>query len=92
MAVPSRSAVRPEALTDPDGADQRSAHVEQITCDVTVTEPAGSDTFVTTTIGGAECVARMRADAEVLPGQAAEFAVNMEKVVAFDPETEDRIV
>jgi len=83
--------VRPEALTDVDGADQRSTHVERIENTVIVTEPAGSDTFVTTTIGGRECVARMRSDADVAPGRATTFAINMEKAVAFDPETEMRI-
>ncbi|WP_170327635.1 ABC transporter ATP-binding protein [Ruegeria arenilitoris] len=84
--------IRPEALTDVEGADHRSSHIESIRNTVTVTEPAGSDTFVATTIGGAECVARMRADAEVLPGQQAEFAFNMEKAVVFDPESENRIL
>ena len=84
--------IRPEALTDVDGADQRSTHVERFENTVSVTEPAGSDTFVSTTIGGAECVARMRSDADVSPGEQATFAVNMEKAVAFDPATEDRIV
>ena len=84
--------IRPEALTDIDGADQRSSHVEQIENTVTVTEPAGSDTFVTTTIGGAECVGRMRSDADVSPGKPATFAINMEKAVAFDPKSENRIV
>ncbi len=56
-----------------------------------VTEPAGSDTFVTSTIGGRDCIARMRADAEVRPGQLFDFAVNMDKAVAFDPKTEVRI-
>ena len=84
--------VRPEALTDIEGADQRSRHIERIASTVTVTEPAGSDTFVTTTIGGADCVARMRADTEARPGQVADFAVNMDKAVFFDPKTEDRIV
>ncbi|MEM9430140.1 MAG: sn-glycerol-3-phosphate ABC transporter ATP-binding protein UgpC [Pseudomonadota bacterium] len=83
--------IRPEALTDLEGADQRSDHVEQVANTVAVTEPAGSDTFVTTTIGGAECVARMRSDADVAPGRETVFAVNMEKAVAFDPKTEDRI-
>ncbi|WP_298852750.1 ABC transporter ATP-binding protein [uncultured Ruegeria sp.] len=83
--------VRSEALTDVEGADQRSSHVEVIRNTVTVTEPAGSDTFVATTVGGAECVARMRADTDVSPGQQAEFAFNMEKAVVFDPETENRI-
>ena len=33
----------------------------------------------------------MRADAAVAPGQSFDFAVNMEKAVAFDPQTEERI-
>ncbi|MCY3994578.1 MAG: sn-glycerol-3-phosphate ABC transporter ATP-binding protein UgpC [Rhodobacter sp.] len=84
--------IRPEALTDVEGADQRSIHVERMESVVGVAEPAGSDTFVTTRIGGVDCVARMRADAEVAPGSNAEFALNMEKAVAFDPETGLRIV
>jgi len=83
--------VRPEALTDVDGADLRSHHVERIENRVIVTEPAGSDTFVTTTLGGRECVARMRADADVAPGRAVTFAINMEKAVVFDPESGTRI-
>ncbi len=83
--------IRPEALTDIDGADQRSTQVERIRGVVGVTEPAGSDTFVTTSIGGVDCVARMRADADVSPGNETDFAFNMEKAVAFDPKTELRI-
>jgi multiple sugar transport system ATP-binding protein len=33
----------------------------------------------------------MRADASVAPGQNFDFAINMEKAVAFDPKTEERI-
>ncbi|MBE1282749.1 MAG: sn-glycerol-3-phosphate ABC transporter ATP-binding protein UgpC [Rhodobacteraceae bacterium] len=84
--------IRPEALTDVEGADQRSAHVERLENMVAVTEPAGSDTFVTTTLGGAECVARMRSDADVVAGKQTVFAVNMEKAVVFDPTTEQRIL
>jgi len=84
--------IRPEAITDRDGADRNSNAIHVVDANVDVTEPAGSDTFVATTIGGAECVARMRADAEVQPGQRAEFAFNMEKAVLFDPKTELRIV
>ena len=57
-----------------------------------VVEPAGSDTFVSTTIADVDCIARMRADTDAAPGQASEFAVNMEKTVFFDPKTEERIV
>ncbi|MEM8580611.1 MAG: sn-glycerol-3-phosphate ABC transporter ATP-binding protein UgpC [Pseudomonadota bacterium] len=83
--------IRPEAITDPDGADRGSSHVETVENSVMVTEPAGSDTFVTTTLGGTECIARLRADADVQPGQRVPFAINMEKAVAFDPKTEARI-
>ena len=83
--------VRPEAMTDVDGADHRSSHVEKLSSAVTVIEPAGSDTFVTTTVGGAQCVARMRADAEARVGERVEFAFNMEKAVVFDPATGRRI-
>ena len=56
-----------------------------------MTEPAGSDTFVVTHLGGKEVTGRFRADVEVRAGHPAPFAVNMEKAVAFDPKTETRI-
>jgi multiple sugar transport system ATP-binding protein len=83
--------IRPEAITDPEGADRKSGNIQSFANRVGVTEPAGSDTFVTSTIGGRDCVARMRADADVRPGQLFDFAINMDKAVAFDPETEVRI-
>lgn len=83
--------LRPEALTDVDGADARAMQIAQIPNEVTVTEPAGSDTFVTTSFGGKDCVARMRADADAKPGERVTFAFNMDKGVLFDPETEARI-
>src|SRR6056297_920411 len=84
--------IRPEAITDPDGADRNARNVRPLTNTVSVTEPAGADTFVTMTLSGKDCIARMRADAEVHPGQPFEFAVNMDKAVLFDPETEERII
>ncbi len=84
--------IRPEAITDPEGADRNSRHIETIRNMVEVTEPAGSDTFVASTLGGKECIARMRADADVGPNRIADFAINMEKAVPFDPATEARIV
>jgi multiple sugar transport system ATP-binding protein len=83
--------IRPEAMTDPEGADRKSTNIQTLTNRVTVTEPAGADTFVTMTLAGRDAIARMRADAAVAPGQAYNFAVNMEKAVAFDPATETRI-
>ncbi len=83
--------IRPEAITDPEGADRKSANIQTLRNRVTVTEPAGADTFVTMTLSGKDAIARMRADAAVAAGQSFDFAVNMEKAVAFDPGTEERI-
>ncbi|NAZ36239.1 ABC transporter ATP-binding protein [Rubellimicrobium sp. CFH 75288] len=83
--------IRPEAITDPDGADRQSRNIQPLRARVSVIEPAGSDTFVATPLGGREVIARMRADATARPGEVFDFAVNMDKAVAFDPVTEARI-
>ncbi len=83
--------IRPEAITDPEGADRNARNIQTMGNTVSVTEPAGADTFVSTTLAGKDCIARMRADADVHPGQSFDFAVNMDKAVLFDPKTEDRI-
>ena len=83
--------IRPEAITDPEGADRGSTNIVNLGNRVGVTEPAGSDTFVTMTLGGIDVTARMRADVKVERGDIVEFAVNMEKAVVFDPATEKRI-
>lgn len=83
--------LRPEAITDMDGADRTSENIEVLHNLVEVTEPAGSDTFVTTKFGGKDVIARLRADTDVHAGQPFDFAINMEKAVAFDPTTEARI-
>ncbi|RVG32816.1 ABC transporter ATP-binding protein, partial [Sinorhizobium meliloti] len=53
--------IRPEALTDPDGADRNAQFVAEGECLIEVVEPAGSDTFAVTRLGGKEIVARLRA-------------------------------
>ncbi len=83
--------IRPEVITDPDGADRNSQNIVPLRNQIGVTEPAGADTFVTMELGGKDTVARMRADVNIGPGDMFDFAVNMEKAVAFDPKTEDRI-
>ena len=83
--------LRPEAITDRDGADRHSRAVHIVEVPVEITEPAGSDTFVMAHLGGKEVTGRFRADVEVRPGQVFPFAINMEKAVAFDPRTELRI-
>ena len=83
--------IRPEAITDRAGADRMSANSAALANLVSVTEPAGSDSFVTMTLSGRDGTARMRADATVAAGQVFDFAITMEKAVAFDPKTEARI-
>jgi multiple sugar transport system ATP-binding protein len=83
--------LRPEAITDPNGADRSSNAIARADCLVEVVEPAGSDTFVVTRLADKEVIARMRADADVRPGQLAPFAFAMDKAVLFDPETGKRI-
>jgi multiple sugar transport system ATP-binding protein len=83
--------VRPEAITDEEGADRNSQAIHRVEARVEVTEPAGSDTFVVTEFGDIEVTGRFRADVDVSAGQVFPFAINMEKAVAFDPATDDRI-
>ena len=83
--------IRPEAITDPDGVDRNARNTQALHNMVHVTEPAGSDTFVETSLSGKGCIARMRADVDVQAGRPFDFVVNMDKAVVFDPETEDRI-
>lgn len=84
--------IRPEALTDPDGADRNAHSVVEGECLIDVVEPAGSDTFAVTRIGGKQVVARLRADARIAAGQRSRLAFNLDKSVFFDPETQARIL
>jgi len=84
--------IRPEAITEPDGADRKSRAVHVVDSRVEITEPAGSDIFVVTQMGGKDVTARFSADVPVKPGEDFQFAINMEKAVAFDPKTEARII
>ncbi|MBD9652651.1 ABC transporter ATP-binding protein [Ensifer sp. ENS09] len=83
--------IRPEALTDPDGADRNAKVVAEGECLIEVVEPAGSDTFAVTRLGGKEIVARLRADARIAAGQTSRLAFNLDKAVFFDPQSQQRI-
>jgi multiple sugar transport system ATP-binding protein len=83
--------IRPEAITDPAGADRASPCVELVEALVEVVEPAGSDTYVVTRSGGKEIIARMRADADVRPGARIPFAFDLAKAVLFDPASGKRL-
>ena len=83
--------IRPEALTDPDGADRNATTVAEGDCLIEVVEPAGADTFAVTHLGGKEIVARLRADVKISAGQMSRLAFNLDKAVYFDPATQQRI-
>jgi multiple sugar transport system ATP-binding protein len=83
--------VRPEAVGDLQSIDRNAKTVAGLDAAVEIVEPAGSDTFVVTRIGGQEITARMRADTDLKPGQVAHFAFNMDKAVLFDPASGSRI-
>jgi multiple sugar transport system ATP-binding protein len=84
--------IRPEALTDPDGAERNASTIATADCHIEVVEPAGSDTFAITNLGGKAVVARLRADANINSGTDASLAFNLSKAVFFDPATERRIL
>ena len=84
--------IRPEAITDPEGADRKSGNIQPCR------QPRDGDRAGGVghlrdddPVAARTSIARMRADAAVAPGQVFDFAVNMEKAVAFDPATEERI-
>ncbi|MGO8249306.1 hypothetical protein ACC809_37580, partial [Rhizobium johnstonii] len=58
-------------------------------CLIEVVEPAGSDTFAVTKLGGKSVFARLRADTGISPGQNTRLAFNLDKAVFFDPESQD---
>jgi len=83
--------IRPEAITDIDGADHNAKTLVVAECQVEVVEPTGSDTFVFTSLGGKSVIARMRSDANVKGGRRAPFAFNMDKASFFDTDTQLRV-
>ena len=83
--------IRPEAITDPEGADRSSPLVETVEAMVEVVEPAGSDTYVVTQAAGREVISRMRGDVDVRPGQRVPFSFDLARSVLFDPKTQTRL-
>lgn len=83
--------IRPEALTDTAGAGYANNIISEACCQIEVVEPAGSDTFAVTHLGGIEVIARLRADSNIATGDKATLAFHMDKAVFFDPHTRERI-
>ena len=73
------------------GQAWQDATIFDAECLIDVVEPAGSDTFAVTELGGREVIARMRSDADVRAGAPTALAFNMDKAVFFDPSSEQRL-
>lgn len=83
--------IRPEAISDLENTDKTSSNSQQFKTMVTVTEPSGADTFVTLNLSGIDIVSRLRGDVTLEAGAVATFTANMDKVVLFDPQSEERL-
>lgn len=83
--------IRPEAVTDQDSADRTAVALVAVPNRIDVVEPAGSDTFVTTTFGNKDVICRMRADTQAKAGDTRDLVFNMEKCVLFDPKDGSRV-
>jgi len=77
--------IRPEALTAA-AADQPG-----FPCRVDIIEPTGPDTQVFITLNGRSVVCRVAPRDAREPGEVQRIAVDLDKVVLFDPETQNRI-
>jgi len=81
--------LRPENITDPLSVVAQNGQLAD--CQIDVVEPAGSDTFVVTSLGGKQVTARLRADAVVVAGENASLAFDLTKASVFEPENGARI-
>ena len=84
--------IRPEAISRPEGG-VAAAHPSRIAvrCPVSALEPTGADILVRLRLGGRDAVARVAPGQAPDPGEAAAFAIDTSRIIAFDPRTEDRI-
>ncbi|OWJ62745.1 ABC transporter ATP-binding protein [Inquilinus limosus] len=83
--------LRPENITDPQGAVSSGGPTLAADCLIEVTEPTGPDLIAVVEMGGKEVLARLRPDAEARPGQRSRLVFDMGKAVVFDAGTEARI-
>lgn len=78
--------LRPENITNPT-ADSRLV----APCRIEVVEPAGSDTFATTSLGGKPITARLRADTVVSPGAEIDLSFDLAFASYFDAKSGERL-
>ena len=81
--------IRPENIIEKNSSKDKN--FQAIKSDVKVIEPAGSDTFIVTDLGGSEVTARFHSESEVKLGSEIDFHFNLSKASIFDPKTGNRL-
>ena len=81
--------IRPENIIEKNSSKDKN--FQAIKSDVKVIEPAGSDTFIVTDLGGSEVTARFHSESEVTLGSEIDFHFNLSKASIFDPKTGNRL-
>ncbi len=72
--------------------DERPEDVSTVRARIDVVEPMGSEVFLYLLNGKTSFVSRVDARTEVEPGHALDMAFNMDKMHAFDPETQVSLI
>ena len=82
--------LRPEAISDRH-LDVEDPNRQTVSARIVITEPTGADTLALVNIGGHELTARLSAECGFQPGDQVTLAVDLAKLVLFDPKTEVRL-
>jgi multiple sugar transport system ATP-binding protein len=85
--------IRPEDIEDAEYQSVTRAHGQNINLQVDVTEPLGAEVFLyLSTADGENFVARVDPRTKAKPGSQHSLIFNLDKMHAFDPDTEESIV
>lgn len=83
--------IRPDAITSGDGLT-RYPEEWRITVDVVVAEILGGQSLLEFQVGGNTMLAELEGRVEARPGEQMELGIDLERLLFFDPETEEAIV
>lgn len=81
--------LRPEDIAE--AGFRAGEGVQEASCQVDMVEPAGADTYVVSELGGKQVTARLHAETSAAPGEKLTFAIDLNKVSYFAPDTGERL-
>ncbi|MCC6626217.1 MAG: ATP-binding cassette domain-containing protein, partial [Chloroflexi bacterium] len=85
--------IRPEDIEDSEYQSATRDHGQQVTVNVDVTEPLGAEVFLyLSSPDGENFVSRVDPRTKAKPGATHNVIFNLDKMHAFDPDTEEAIV